>query len=177
VISLEGTEFGKHLKGLRKAAKLSMANLAEASGVSQPYISQIERGERGVPSPEILKKLSTVLNTPYLDLMLQAGFLPSDMALNIERRDTLKGLINEYQQATSNVINSDKNVEDIRFELQQAEEDLKFLEDLEKAKELTEFLKMPGITYKGKALSHHDRNRIAGIIEYLFADERGKENG
>jgi transcriptional regulator with XRE-family HTH domain len=177
VISLEGTEFGKHLKGLRKAAKLSMAKLAEASGVSQPYISQIERGERGVPSPEILKKLSTVLKTPYLDLMLKAGFLPSDTALNIERRDTLKGLINEYQQATTTVTIADNNLDDARRELQLAEEELKFLENLEQAKELTEFLKIPGITFMGNVLSHHDRNRIAGIIEYLFADERGKENG
>ncbi|WP_176706372.1 helix-turn-helix domain-containing protein [Paenibacillus hemerocallicola] len=171
---MEALEFGQYLKSLRKTAKLSMAVLAEQSGVSQPYISQIERGERGIPSPEILKKLSTALNTPYTDLMAKAGFLPADTTASMDRLNSIKSFWAEYQQATSQQIQADKKLESTNRELQIAEYELLFLEEMERVTELTEFLQKPGITYKGSPLFDHDKKRIAGVIEYLFAEERGK---
>jgi transcriptional regulator with XRE-family HTH domain len=174
---LEALEFGQYLKSLRKAAKLSMAVLAEQSGVSQPYISQIERGERGIPSPEILKKLSPALNTPYTELMAKAGFLPADTTASIDRLNSIKSFWAEYRKAEAQINQADNDIETANRELQIAEYELQFLEEMERVVELTEFLKKPGITYMGKELSEHDRMRVAGVIKYLFAEEGGMPNG
>ncbi|MGF9714631.1 helix-turn-helix domain-containing protein [Paenibacillus naphthalenovorans] len=168
---MEAIEFGQYLKSLRKSAKLSMAKLAEASGVSQPYISQIERGERGIPSHEILKKLSAALNTPYMELMAKAGILPADTTANIDRMNSIKSFWSEYQQAKAQINQADKNIEAANKDLQLAEYELQFLEEMERVKDLSEFLKKPGITYMGKTLSDHDRMRVTGVIKYLFAEE------
>lgn len=71
---MEPTNFGLRLKSLREKAGLSMGKLAKEAKISQPYISQIERGDRGIPSPEILKKLSDPLGVEYEVLMIEAGY-------------------------------------------------------------------------------------------------------
>lgn len=77
-MQLEAKEFGGYLKELRKKRKLTIRQLDTYSGVSHSYISQIERGERGVPKPEILKKLSKPLGVEYEELMEQAGYLTKE---------------------------------------------------------------------------------------------------
>jgi transcriptional regulator with XRE-family HTH domain len=72
---LEAKEFGEYLKGLRLKKKLTIRQLDTYSGVSNSYISQMERGQRGVPKPDILQKLSKPLGVPYEDLMENAGYL------------------------------------------------------------------------------------------------------
>lgn len=57
------------LKELRTAKGLSVAELAEQSGVSPPYIWQIEGGKRKNPSGEILHKLASTLGTTVGDLI------------------------------------------------------------------------------------------------------------
>jgi len=75
---VEPLSFGLYLKTLREEANLSMGKLAKEAEISQPYISQIENGDRGIPSPEILKKLAKPLSVDYFDLMDKAGYLTSD---------------------------------------------------------------------------------------------------
>ncbi|MFC3788687.1 helix-turn-helix transcriptional regulator [Paenibacillus sp. GCM10012307] len=164
--------FGEYLRAIRKASGLSMAVLAEQSGVSQPYISQIERGERG-PSPEILKKLASALGTNYSELMLKAGYVPEELAQKIDQLTLLKGLHSEYQQATKRVEQADKELEAARAERKAAEHDLSWLEEMGRVTELMEFLSKSDITYKGKVLSDHDKQRIAGVVEFLFAEREG----
>lgn len=72
---MEAREFGEYLKELRKKKKLTIRQLDTYSGVSHSYISQMERGERGVPKPEILQKLSKPLGVKYEELMGKAGYL------------------------------------------------------------------------------------------------------
>lgn len=50
-------EIGKEIKRLRKEKGLTSRELAEMSGVSQPYISQLETGRNNKPSIEILEKI------------------------------------------------------------------------------------------------------------------------
>jgi transcriptional regulator with XRE-family HTH domain len=54
---------------------MSLRQLARLSGVSNAYISQVETGERGTPSPDVIKKLSRALNVPYEDMMKAAGHI------------------------------------------------------------------------------------------------------
>jgi len=67
--------FYEQLRDMRKLKGYTIRELADRSGVSAAYISQMENGSRGVPSPEVLMKLSEGLNTPYSELMNIAGYL------------------------------------------------------------------------------------------------------
>jgi transcriptional regulator with XRE-family HTH domain len=72
---LEAVEFGHYLKSLRKDKGLTIRQVELYSGVSNAYLSQLENGKRGIPSPEILRKLSDCLDVPYEELMKNAGYL------------------------------------------------------------------------------------------------------
>lgn len=67
--------FYDKLRDLRKLKGFTIRELADRSGVSAAYISQLENGNRGIPSPDVLMKLSEGLNTSYSDLMEIAGYL------------------------------------------------------------------------------------------------------
>ncbi|MFD0678170.1 MULTISPECIES: helix-turn-helix domain-containing protein [unclassified Paenibacillus] len=67
--------FYEQLRDMRKLKGFTIRELADRSGVSAAYISQLENGNRGVPSPDVLMKLSEGLNTPYSELMDIAGYL------------------------------------------------------------------------------------------------------
>jgi transcriptional regulator with XRE-family HTH domain len=68
--------FGQYLLELRKKKKLTTRELADISNVSQSYISHVENGRKGIPSPDVLKKLFMPLGVTYLELMERAGHLP-----------------------------------------------------------------------------------------------------
>jgi len=67
--------FYEELKDIRKNKGFTIREVADRSGVSSAYISQLENGQRGTPSPEILYKLSDGLETPYSALMQLAGYM------------------------------------------------------------------------------------------------------
>jgi transcriptional regulator with XRE-family HTH domain len=73
--------YGK-LKNLRKLKGYTIRELSDRSGVSAAYISQLENGNRGIPSPDVLQKLSEGLNTSYSELMQLAGYLDKTSAPN-----------------------------------------------------------------------------------------------
>ena len=53
-------DIGDFIRDLRQNARISLRQLAEQAGVSNPYLSQIERGLRK-PSAEVLQQLATAL--------------------------------------------------------------------------------------------------------------------
>jgi HTH-type transcriptional regulator, competence development regulator len=72
---MEDFNFGRYLKELRTNRKLSLHDVEKTCGVSNPYLSQLERGDRPSPSPEILKKLARAYQIPVRELFLRAGYL------------------------------------------------------------------------------------------------------
>lgn len=84
---MKASEFGKYIKQLRSARNLTIRQLQLYSGVSNSYLSQLENGKRGIPSPEILKKLSKGLKLPYEELMKEAGYLEDDKTDNISEEN------------------------------------------------------------------------------------------
>jgi transcriptional regulator with XRE-family HTH domain len=68
---------GDYLREQRVAAKLSLRQLAEQTGVSNPYLSQIERGLRR-PSAEVLQQLAKGLRISAETLYVRAGILNLD---------------------------------------------------------------------------------------------------
>jgi transcriptional regulator with XRE-family HTH domain len=69
---------GEYLREQRESAGLSLRKLAEQTGVSNPYLSQIERGLRR-PSAEVLQQLAKALRISAETLYVRAGILdPND---------------------------------------------------------------------------------------------------
>jgi transcriptional regulator with XRE-family HTH domain len=68
---------GDYLKEQRLAAKLSLRQLAEQAGVSNPYLSQIERGLRK-PSAEVLQQIAKALRISAEQFYIRAGILNPD---------------------------------------------------------------------------------------------------
>jgi transcriptional regulator with XRE-family HTH domain len=65
---------GEYIRLQREQAKISLRQLAQAAGVSNPYLSQIERGLRR-PSAEILQQIAKGLRISAEALYVQAGIL------------------------------------------------------------------------------------------------------
>ncbi|MCZ8512123.1 helix-turn-helix transcriptional regulator [Paenibacillus filicis] len=80
-------DFYEQLKDMRKLKGFTIRELADRSGVSAAYISQLENGNRGVPSPEVLMKLSEGLNIPYTELMAIAGYLEKSPETDTAKAD------------------------------------------------------------------------------------------
>src|SRR5258708_34925792 len=65
---------GEYIREQRRSAQYSVRQLAEVTGVSNPYLSQIERGLRK-PSAEILQQIAKGLRISAEALYVQAGIL------------------------------------------------------------------------------------------------------
>jgi transcriptional regulator with XRE-family HTH domain len=96
---LSGNSLGDYLREQRQSAKLSLRQLAELAGVSNPYLSQIERGLKK-PSAEILQQLAKGLEVSAESLYVHAGILD-------ERREHGAGATD-----TRSAINADHRLTD-----------------------------------------------------------------
>jgi transcriptional regulator with XRE-family HTH domain len=67
-------ELGEFIREQRNSARLSLRRLSELAGISNPYLSQIERGLRR-PSAEILQQIAKALRISAETLYVQAGIL------------------------------------------------------------------------------------------------------
>ncbi|MGI9613059.1 MAG: helix-turn-helix domain-containing protein [Acidimicrobiales bacterium] len=70
-------DIGAFIREQRTLAELSVRRLADMAGVSNPYLSQIERGLRK-PSAEILLQLAQALHVSAETMYVQAGMLDPD---------------------------------------------------------------------------------------------------
>ncbi len=68
------TDLGSFIREQRNSARLSLRRLSELAGISNPYLSQIERGLRR-PSAEILQQIAKGLRISAETLYVQAGIL------------------------------------------------------------------------------------------------------
>jgi transcriptional regulator with XRE-family HTH domain len=83
-------ELGRYIRDQRESAKLSLRKLAKLAGVSNPYLSQIERGLRK-PSAEILQAIAKALEISSETLHVKAGILeerePGEDLESVVQRD------------------------------------------------------------------------------------------
>lgn len=75
--SLNVGNLGEYLRDQRRTAQLSLRQLADAAGVSNPYLSQIERGLRK-PSAEVLQQVAKALRISAETLYVRAGILDAE---------------------------------------------------------------------------------------------------
>ncbi|MFM9448905.1 helix-turn-helix domain-containing protein [Streptomyces acidiscabies] len=87
--SLNVGNLGEYLREQRRNAQLSLRQLAEAAGVSNPYLSQIERGLRK-PSAEVLQQVAKALRISAETLYVRAGILDAERDLDeVETRGVI----------------------------------------------------------------------------------------
>ena len=77
-------ELGTFIREQRSTARLSLRRLSELAGISNPYLSQIERGLRK-PSAEILQQIAKALRISAETLYVQAGILEPAEGDDVER--------------------------------------------------------------------------------------------
>ncbi len=167
-------EFGDYLRSLRKDANLTMRRLDALSGVSHSYISQLERGERGVPSPEILKKMAGPLGVPYGELMYYAGYLSNETELSEQEREGLEfqlvhlpnGKVLRGEEANAYL----RSQGALPTSIEEAENAHKNANKLE----MLSFLEKE-ITFFGYRLSKDERKRIQEMLELMFPHYVPKE--
>lgn len=74
VVSTAAADIGSFIRAQREAAQVSMRQLADKAGVSNPYLSQIERGLRK-PSADVLNQIAKALRVSAEVLYIRAGIL------------------------------------------------------------------------------------------------------
>jgi transcriptional regulator with XRE-family HTH domain len=67
-------ELGAYIRQQRERSRMSLRRLADRAGISNPYLSQIERGLRK-PSAEILKSIARELSIQAESMFVRAGLL------------------------------------------------------------------------------------------------------
>jgi transcriptional regulator with XRE-family HTH domain len=102
---------GDFLRDQRRGAQLTLRQLADQAGVSNPYLSQIERGLRK-PSADVLQQLAKALRISAETLYIRAGILEphehdgdsvqvavlSDPALTERQRQVLLDIYNSFRR-------------------------------------------------------------------------------
>ena len=102
------SSIGEFIRQQRESAEVSLRELSRLAGVSNPYLSQIERGLRK-PSAEILQQIAKGLSVSAETLYVHAGLLEEDSSrrlvieainldpeLNADQRQSLIGTYLEY---------------------------------------------------------------------------------
>ncbi len=82
---------GSYIREQREQAKISLRQLAQSAGISNPYLSQIERGLRR-PSADILQQIAKGLRISAEALFVQAGLLEDRPAGSVVRDAVLSDL-------------------------------------------------------------------------------------
>ena len=109
---------GEFIASQRRSAELSLRQLAERAGISNPYISQIERGLRK-PSAEVLQSLAGALSVSASTLYTYAGIpepddeasggvaqaIERDPKLTQEQKTALVGVYDAFLASTSSTPN------------------------------------------------------------------------
>lgn len=95
---------GSFIHSQRKLANLSLRQLADLTSLSNPYLSQIERGLHQ-PSVRVLRLLADALNVSAETLLTQAGLLDIDA-------DQAGADAEEQAQSVESVIRSDGRLDD-----------------------------------------------------------------
>ena len=104
---------GAFIRNQRKMANLSLRQLAELTSLSNPYLSQVERGLHQ-PSVRVLKAISDALNLSAETLLAQAGLIDAVTGKSPEADETGRPDGGETAQKarTEDVIGTDERLSD-----------------------------------------------------------------
>jgi transcriptional regulator with XRE-family HTH domain len=97
VVSNAAQDIGTFIRTQREAAQVSVRQLAEKAGVSNPYLSQIERGLRK-PSADVLQQIAKALRVSAEVLYVRAGILEPSEASEVRDAIVTDTAITERQK-------------------------------------------------------------------------------
>jgi transcriptional regulator with XRE-family HTH domain len=92
-------DIGSYIRDQRISAQISLRGLAAKAGVSNPYLSQVERGLRR-PSAEILAQIAHGLSISVESLLSRAGILDSADAPEVVRAIRTDAVLTERQKSS-----------------------------------------------------------------------------
>jgi transcriptional regulator with XRE-family HTH domain len=98
VSKLDVGTLGEYIREQRHAAQLSLRQLARNAGVSNPYLSQVERGLRN-PSAEILTQIAAALRISAETLYVRAGLLEAQDASRVRTAIVRDSSLTERQRS------------------------------------------------------------------------------
>lgn len=170
-----GEELGRFIKQLRVKKDLTLTELAEKTGMSQSYLSQVENAKKGIPSPDALKKLSEPLEVPHKILLFAAGYLDEE---DLSRTDYETGFFSFVD------IKSEKIYEGTgAFDEKEKRKELQLLKRIERMEIENEDLSyellhvlggdIPAY-YNGHKLEEQDKQRVIDMLALLFPDKSHK---
>jgi transcriptional regulator with XRE-family HTH domain len=133
---------GSYIREQREQARISLRQLAQNAGISNPYLSQIERGLRR-PSADILQQIAKGLRISAEALYVQAGFLEdrppgsmvresvmTDPELTQRQRQMLIEIYESFRKETAAAAAADAIEEDSEGDLPPSEAELEWPEDV-----------------------------------------------
>jgi transcriptional regulator with XRE-family HTH domain len=115
-------DLGEFIRDLRRNARFSLRELAEKAGVSNPYLSQIERGLRK-PSAEVLAQIANALRVSTPLMYLRAGLLnekdshgvlgaiATDPDLTIAQKQSLTQIYETFRRENARTDHDDQEVQ------------------------------------------------------------------
>ncbi|TFV54793.1 XRE family transcriptional regulator [Mycobacterium sp. PS03-16] len=123
VVTNAAQDIGSFIRSQREAAQVSVRQLAEKAGVSNPYLSQIERGLRK-PSADVLSQIAKALRVSAEVLYVRAGILepsePSevrdaivnDAAITERQKQVLLDIYTSFRQQNEALESADNAVDE-----------------------------------------------------------------
>lgn len=165
-------EFGTCIRSLRKERGLTLKELGKTTELSHPYLSQIETGNRPIPSPDILKRLADPLGVEYEDLLIKAGHIDA-MASNSKRMSYAASvIINTILDITDSAKERDINIKPYIEHVQNFENQLEAglhggNISISKLKKMLRELEGDGDSYKPLIGSYTEANQIEGLLKAL----------
>ena len=115
-------DIGEFIRDLRHSARISLRELADRAGVSNPYLSQIERGLRK-PSAEVLAQIAGALRVSTPLMYLRAGLLnekdgqgtlaaiAADPDLTLAQKQSLTQIYETFRRENARAVSPDQEVQ------------------------------------------------------------------
>lgn len=157
---------GQMIAKAREAKGLSKRELSRMANISDTELARIESGEREIPNPKTLRKISQHIDVNYNDLMYKMGLGIEVSPLNPFIKDyysNLKG--NELNEAEINVLGNKQNLEKLVLS---CEEKLKDKNILESEKDLLLH------TIEDTNYQINTQQEIINLIQSLKVKERNR---
>ena len=163
---MQEKKIGEIITEAREKAKLSQRQLAKIANISNAELSKIESGEREIPNPKTLRKISRHINVNYNEMMYMIGLGMEVSSLNPFIKDYYEKMnLDELNEAEINVLGSITNSEQL---VKSCEENLKKQNILESEKELLLH------TIEDTKYQINTSNEIVNLILSLKVKERNK---
>jgi len=172
--------FGSKLREYRKESNLTLVQLSELTGISQSYLSQIETGKAGIPSPDMLRRLADGLSYPatYAALLHDAGY--EELAKAVKWQE----VVDAFGDVDFEGVEEDKKNNDNDVRLRGLRDQVQFINHVTDIKTFIEHNYNPkhlgppeeslalsiAPNYNGHPLTDQDRQRILDMFKALFPE-------